>query len=122
MQRVEIVFNGKVVARQDFANGVTTGHIEAEILAESDGWIGARLGSGTRDSFNQPIWAHTSPVYVLGTETQSDASKASAKFYDEQIGEGISWVKTKGRFYNDSQRKEIVDLFKQGQDWYRKLR
>ena len=59
---------------------------------------------------------------MLGTETQSDASKASAKFYDEQIGEGISWVKTKGRFYNDSQRKEIVDLFKQGQDWYRKLR
>ena len=122
VQRVEIVFNGKVVARQDFPNGVTTGHIEAEIIADSDGWIGARLGSGTRDSFNHPIWAHTSPVYVRGTETQAEASKTSAKFYDEQIGEGVNWGKTKGRFYNDSQRKEIVDLFKQGQDWYRKLR
>jgi hypothetical protein len=30
-------------------------------------------------------------------------------------------VKTKGRFYNDAQRKEVVDLFKQGQDWYRNL-
>ena len=121
VQRVEIVMNGNVVARRDFPEGVNSGHIEAEIIAESDGWIGARLGSGTRDSFNQPIWAHTSPVYVRGTGTQSEASKRSAKFYAAQIGEGINWVKTKGRFYNDSQRKEIVDLFKQGQDWYRKL-
>ena len=41
--------------------------------------------------------------------------------FTDRIGEGISWVKTKGRFYNDGQRKEIVDLFKQGQDWYKKL-
>lgn len=121
IQRVEIVQNGKVVARRDFPEGVTAGHIETEIVIEADGWIGARLGSSSRDSFNQPIWAHTSPVYVRGTGQQSEASVESARFYTDQIGEGMNWVKTKGRFYNDAQRKEVVDLFKQGQDWYRKL-
>jgi hypothetical protein len=121
VDRVEIVLNGKVVARRDFPEGVKTGHLEAEIVAESDGWIGARLASGSRDSFNQPIWAHTSPVYLRGTGQQSEASVESAKYFSEQIGEGINWVKTRGRFYTDAQRKEVVDLFKQGQDWYRNL-
>ena len=103
------------------SEGRTRGVVESEIILESDGWIAARLGSSSRDSFNQPIWAHTSPVYIRGTEVQSPASKVSARFYDEQIDEGIKWVKTKGRFYNDSQRKEIVDLFRNGQDWYRRL-
>ena len=119
--RIEIVLNGAVVVRQDFPEGRTRGVVESEIILESDGWIAARLGSSSRDSFNQPIWAHTSPVYIRGTEVQSPASKVSARFYDEQIDEGIKWVKTKGRFYNDSQRKEIVDLFRNGQDWYRRL-
>ena len=121
VERVEIVLNGKVVARRDFPEGATTGHLEAEIVAESDGWIGARLASGSRDSFNQPIWAHTSPVYLSGTGQQSEASVESAKYFTDQIGEGINWVKTRGRFYTDAQRKEVVDLFKQGQDWYRNL-
>jgi hypothetical protein len=121
VERVEIVVNGKPIARRDFPEGVKTGHLEAEIVVETDGWIAARLGSGSRDSFNQPIWAHTSPVYLGGTGAQSEASVESAKYFADQIGEGINWVKTKGRFYTDAQRKEVVDLFKQGQDWYRNL-
>jgi hypothetical protein len=121
VERVEIVMNGKVIARHDFPVGVTMGHLETEIVVETDGWIGARLGSGSRDSFNQPIWAHTSPVYLRGTGAQSEASVESATFFTDQIGEGINWVKTKGRFYTDGQRNEVVDLFKQGQDWYRNL-
>ena len=121
VERVEIVLNGKAVERRDFPEGRNSGHIEADLVAESDGWIGARLGSGSRDSFNQPIWAHTSPVYFEGTDIRSDASFKSATYFTERIGEGIDWVKTKGRFYSDIQRKEIVDLFRQGQDWYSDL-
>jgi len=57
-------------------------------------------------------------VYLRDSGVQSAASVESAKFYTNQIGEGISWVKTKGRFYTDAQRNEVIDLFKQGQDWY----
>jgi hypothetical protein len=121
VQRVEIVLNGKVVERRDYPEGMNAGHLETDLVAQSDGWLGARLGSASRDSFNQPIWAHTSPVYLKGTDIRSEASFESATYFTERIGEGIDWVKTKGRFYSDIQRKEIVDLFRQGQDWYSDL-
>ena len=78
----------------------------------------------TKNHYTEPgvaIWAHTSPVYVTGTGQQSEASVKSATYFNDRIGEGINWVKTKGRFYTDGQRKEVVDLFKHGQDWYRNL-
>jgi hypothetical protein len=121
VERVEIVLNGKIVERRDYPEGMNAGHLETDLVAQSDGWLGARLGSASRDSFNQPIWAHTSPVYLKGTDIRSEASFESATYFTERIGEGIDWVKTKGRFYSDIQRKEIVDLFRQGQDWYRDL-
>ncbi|MEK9675708.1 MAG: hypothetical protein VW271_04100, partial [Chloroflexota bacterium] len=61
VERVEVVFNGKVIARQSYPEGMANGHLETEFSPTEDGWLAVRLGSGARDSFNQPIWAHTSP-------------------------------------------------------------
>ena len=122
IDHVEIVVNGVVSASREFQGGATNGHLEAELTADADGWIAARLGSGSRDSFNQSLWAHTSPVYIAGTGVKSTASAQSAIYFVDRIDEGIKWVKTKGRFYSDAQRKEVVDLFKQGQDWYSNLK
>lgn len=119
VERVEIIVNGNVAGCRDFVDGATTGHLETELTIDADGWIAARLGSGSRDSFNQPIWAHTSPIYIAGTGSQSDASSQSAAYFTEKIEEGVQWVKTKGRFYTNGQRKEVIELFRQGQDWYR---
>ena len=122
VDHVEIVVNGNVVARREFPGGTTNGHLEAELTADADGWIAARLGSASRDSFNQSLWAHTSPVYIAGTGVTAAASAQSASYFVDRIDEGIKWVKTKGRFYTDAQRKEVVDLFKQGQDCYSNLK
>ena len=122
VDHVEIVVNGNVVARKEFPGGTTNGHLEAELTADADGWIAARLGAASRDSFNQSLWAHTSPVYIAGTGVTAAASAQSASYFVDRIDEGIKWVKTKGRFYTDAQRKEVVDLFKQGQDYYSNLK
>ena len=122
VDHVEIVVNGNVVARREFPGGTTNGHLEAELTADADGWIAARLGSASRDSFNQSLWAHTSPVYIAGTGVTAAASAQSASYFVDRIDEGIEWVKTKGRFYSDAQRKEVVDLFKRGQDYYSNLK
>jgi len=37
------------------------------------------------------------------------------------IEDSMVWVKTKGRFYTDTQRAEVVDLFGQGLDVYKGL-
>ena len=86
----------------------------------ADGWIAARLSSDARDSYLQPIFAHTSPVYVKAGAESSERQDA-ARWFDDSIERSLGWVGTKGKFYTDSQRREVVDLFRQGQQFYRAL-
>ena len=119
VQRVEIVSNGVVVARRDAREG--NGVFEADVQVESDGWIAARVASGRRDTFNQPIWAHTSPVYVRGPGTPATSRSLSAKYFVDRIDEAMDWVSKKGKFYTDTQRAEVLDLHRAGQEFYRNL-
>ena len=119
VERVEVVMNGEVVARQNVNSD--NGEFKADIPANHDGWIAVRLASGQRDSFNQPIWAHSSPVYLTGTGRAPATQTTSARYFVDRIDESIAWVRKKGKFYNDGQRKEVVELHKAGQDIYRKL-
>ena len=118
--RVEVLFNGHVVAQESYPEGSTGGHLEADVVASSDGWVAARLSSDARDSFLEPIFAHTSPVYVK-CGLDSPEKKAAARAFDEAIERSLEWVGGKGKFYNDEQRREVVDLFRQGQQVYRAM-
>ena len=121
VHRAEIVVNGKVFATREFPNGSTHGHMSVAVPVESDGWIAARLGSSSRDSFNQPIWAHTSPVYVDTGGVRGEHTRIAASRFSDGIDKSLEWVKTKGKFYNDAQRNEIVSLFREGQEVYNGL-
>ena len=118
LKRVELVYNGTVIAEKIFDHGSTGGQLEADIPVTSDGWVAARAGSDTRDSFAQPIFAHTSPVY-LRSGVNGPEKKAAARWFDGEIDRSLEWVNTRGRFYNDTQRREVVDLFREGQAVYR---
>jgi hypothetical protein len=118
--RVEVLFNGNVVAQESFSRGSTQGHLEADVPVASDGWVAARLSSDARDSFFQPVFAHTSPVYVK-SGADGPEKKAAARWFDDSIERSLEWVRTKGKFYTDAQRREVVDLFRQGQEVYRAM-
>ena len=119
---IEIVQDGSVLKRVSTdASNATAGSLEVDIQVGADGWIAARLGSTQRDSFAQALWAHTSAVYIDAGGKKSDAQAASAALFVRDIEDSMVWVKTKGRFYTDSQRAEVVDLFGQGLDVYKGL-
>jgi hypothetical protein len=120
VHRVELLFNGNVVADQSFEQGSSQGTMESEVAAMADGWLAARLFSDTRDSFAQPIFAHTSPIYI-SVGRDSEEKVAAAKWLDQSIDRSLEWVKRKGRFYKDSQRAEVVDLFREGQQVFRAM-
>ena len=118
IHRVDIIWNGKVVATQPLPDGSTEGQYRAKLAAVSDGWIAARLGSTARDSFSEPIYAHTSPVYVV-TGAKSVEQKAAASRFDRAIEEALAHVGRAARFHSDRQRQEVLELFRQGQALYR---
>jgi hypothetical protein len=121
VDRVEVVMNGTVVAATEPSADPRSGKFEAQVPVSCDGWVAARIASSHRDSFNQPVWAHTSPVYITGSGVAGDARRASAQFFVDRIDESIEWVRKKGKFYTDAQRDEVLDLHRAGQDVYRKL-
>ena len=120
IHRVEIVSNGAVTASRSFPEGSIAGRLEADIAAETDGWVAARVSSSARDSYFQPVFAHTSPVYVNAGVGGPHRTKAARQFVAE-IDDSLELVSKKGRFYTDAQRKEVFDLFRQGQEIYRAM-
>ena len=120
IHRVEILYNGAVAAQKAYPEGSTGGHLEVDVHADSDGWIAARISSNARDSFSQPVFAHTSPVYVaVGREGAE--KEAAARWFDGSIERSLEWVRARGRYYSDAQRQEVVDLFREGQEVYRRM-
>ena len=120
VNRVEVVRNGVVVADESFPEGSVDGRLEADVAAESDGWVAARLSGAARDSFFQPVFAHTSPIY-LETGKDSPERREAARGFDDAIERSLEWVRTKGKYYTDAQRREVEDLFRQGQQVYKAM-
>ena len=117
---VEIVSNGIVVERREFPSGLREGSMSNELTVEADGWVAARIWGNTRDSFDQAIFAHTSPTYLhcgrLQIERESDA-----RFFMNKIDDSLSWINTVGRYNTDKQRNDVKDLFKRGREVFETL-
>jgi hypothetical protein len=57
-------------------------------------------------------------VYVV-TGAKSVQQKAAASRFDRAIEEALEQVGSAARFHSDRQRREVLDLFRQGQARYR---
>jgi hypothetical protein len=117
---VEIVVNGSIAHKASFHEGSREGRLDKEIPVSCDSWLAVRVSGDVRDSFAQPIFAHTSPVYI-NTGIKGKEKIAASKHFIKEIDASIEWVKKKGRFYSDSQRKEIINLFREGQQIYKSI-
>ncbi|MBN1400000.1 MAG: CehA/McbA family metallohydrolase [Anaerolineae bacterium] len=120
VRRVEVIWNGRAIAAESYGPGVTRGTLETEWSVPSDGWLAARLGSTSRDSYFQPIYAHTGPVYVHAGRAPVERPAAAAQF-EGAIERSLDWVAHQAKFRSAAQRQEIIQLFRQGQSVYSKL-
>jgi hypothetical protein len=119
VQRADILWNGKVIASRPLGAGVNVGELAVEFNAPSNGWLAARLSSQVRDSFFQPVYAHTSPIYVETGRSAPEQPQA-ALYFDRAIDATLQWVNHKARFRSDSQRREVIALFREGQEEFKK--
>jgi hypothetical protein len=121
VERVEILWNGLVISgRQLEGVSAKSGELAVDFVAPSDGWLSARLSSHVRDSFFQPVYAHTSPVYVKAGKRAPEQAEAAA-FFDRALDDALLYVKQRAKFHNDQQRNEVAALFCAGQEVYRKI-
>ena len=64
--------------------------------------------------------AHTSPVYCT-FQDRPVRSAAAALFFIDQIDKLIEKVHRRGQFSHEREKEKTIDLFRKGQDIYRKM-
>ena len=117
VERVELVVNGAVVHGQEWPEGLREGELRHQLAVERDGWIAARLWGNSRDSFDQSLYAHSSPTYFRCGPPPAQRGDA-ARFFLHSIDESLKWIDTVGRYNDDRQRQDVKDLFRQGREVY----
>ena len=122
VERAQIIRNGQVV--HDHAveghEQQRRGQMRVDLGIPEDGWVAARLGSSKRDSFWQPLFAHTSPVYV-STGVPNGQAVESASMLADGLGSALAWVDDVGRFRSGQQRREVSSLFGEGLSFYESI-
>ena len=116
---VVLLRNGAVVHDQTVQNSQEGQQGRATIGLDipEDGWLAARLASNARDSFFQPLFAHTSPIYVRCGVPNRTTPDAAASFVRGLDG-ALEWVATQGRFRAEKQQREVAGLFREARDVY----
>ena len=92
--------------------------IRERFTPPGDGWIAARCYSHVRDSYDQEIFAHTSPIY-LRCGAANPAAKPDAAYFIDGIDVALDqWVSHKLRYGSDRQREDVRELFKRGRGFF----
>ncbi len=117
IHKIEIIMNGAVIHSESHPQGSREGVLRHQASSDHDGWIAARLWGDNRDSFDQSIYAHSSPVYFACGRPPAERSE-SAKYFLDGIDESLKWIDSFGRYNNDRQREDVKDLFRRGREAY----
>ena len=118
--RVELVVNGSVAYGQEWPEGRREGLLRHQLQVDRAGWLAARLWGNSRDSFDQPLYAHGSPIRFRCGQPSAQRA-AAAHFFLDRIDHSLQWIDKVGRYNNDQQREEVRDLFRRGREVYAEL-
>jgi hypothetical protein len=122
---LEIVHNGKVIetARPSAERNVAT--IDKTLTLPRGGWLAARAHGRKMLPYGatwwmQPVFAHSSPVYLEATNRPAPAAE-SAKLLLEQLEFLEQWADRQARFPSPAAKAEAMQAIAQARGIYRRL-
>ncbi len=117
---LQVVANGKVVARQAAAEGTTHTRLSAQVKMGGSGWLAARCVSQLRVWHIWPIHiaAHTSPVYVVAGEEEL-FSPSDATYMLTLLEGGLTWLDTLSIPASPERHQRVREVFTHAQQHLR---
>jgi hypothetical protein len=113
-QRLHLVRNGRVVRSVPAApegEGYAA-RLVGEVSVDGPGWFAARIEATTRDEFDRPLYAHTSPVYVeVAGARLFDVEAARALLL--RLEEAKADIRGRGRFSSPQARAHLLAMFEE---------
>jgi len=111
--KLEIVYNGQVVAAERAPKGASTLRVHTKVKVPGSGWIAARCTTAP-DHPARNTSAHTSPVYLkCGNARAFDG--VAAQHMLALVEGSIEYMNTLATVFDEKSRKRMVKLFKEAQ-------
>jgi Tol biopolymer transport system component len=121
LAKVELLYNGKVVANSKLAADEKSGALDQEILLDKSGWLALRAtGPGHPDSPLPILYAHTNPIYVE-IAGQPQRAKADALFFLNWIDQLAVLMRTRERIPTDELLRHVQQQLDQARSVYGRL-
>jgi hypothetical protein len=123
---LEIVHNGRVVASAQPAGAKHAASISKTLPLDGPGWIAARAHGGKMLPYGatwwqQPVFAHTSPVYLDSPGRIKDAEH-SAQLFLEQLVFLERWSEREARFPTRENKQEVTRAIARARAVYERIR
>jgi len=116
-QKLELVSSGKVV--HSVASRKVDGHFEADmvfpLLVDSPGWVALRVNSNGKSEMGEPLFAHTSPVYIEYSG-KMPFRKVAAERLVADMKRAMRTIKEKATFATSAQHDDVMNVYRKGID------
>ena len=112
MDALEVVVNGKVVARATSKVGSKTLSIDQHVKVEGSAWVAARCGSRlvAHHCWPMNLGAHTSPIYIVA-DGQELFSPSDATYMLTLIDGGVTYLDTLSVRYDEKRHQQMKAIF-----------
>lgn len=122
MTRMDLIINGKAAASQEAEEGGRLIRLKREIEISDSAWVAVRVYGGPHKLIpnDTALYAHSSPVYCY-RGNRKIAFRESAAFFIRQIDQMIDRLDTRGVFRDSADKEAMFQLFRKGQQVYRKI-
>ena len=122
MTRMDVVINGQVAASQKAEGDGKLIRLSRVLEISDSSWVAVRVHGGPHKLIpnDTALYAHSSPVYCYRGD-RTIALRKSAAFFIRQIDQLIHRVETQGVFRDSADREAMIQLFRKGQQVYRKI-
>jgi hypothetical protein len=114
IDRVEIIWNGKVIKTESTPERLASLAVDAELEAATTGWVAARAFGKSEPSIR---FAHTSPVYVQVGQDRG-VVKEDVEFFLAWLDRETEFYKKHSGFKTESHRQAMLDFFRQARRVY----
>lgn len=124
-ERVEVIVNGKVVAERLTQPRTASAdthlqQIDVDIPLARSSWVALRVrGPEHPHVFDGPVWAHTSPVYVI-IDNQPISSVEDANYFVEWIDQLLRVVAARNRYASVEDREQVEATFRRAREEFRR--
>lgn len=121
MDKVEVVFNGKVIGDGKLASDRLSAKIDFQVTLTRGGWLSLRAsGPPHRDHPQGTLDAHTSPIYVT-VAGKGAASKADAEYFIAWLERLTTAIRTRYRIPDLETRSQVQQQFEAARAVYVKI-